>query len=128
MEASAAWTVLEAFSVSHGKGSGYLPLIELLHNYFGFVSDDDASVRREKVAMKIGSLDPELETARPYLHALLEIEHDKDRLTGMDAQLRRSRTIEAILRLLLAEAKRHPLLLIVEDLQWLDDEDQALAP
>lgn len=126
IEASTDWTVLEAFSVSHGKGSGYLPLIELLHNYFGFAGDDDASARREKVAMKIGRFDPELENARPYLHALLEIEHDKDRLTGMDAQLRRSRTIEAILRLLLAEAKRHPLLIIVEDLQWLDDESQAV--
>ena len=28
------WMVLEAFSVSHGKASAYLPVIDLLHGYF----------------------------------------------------------------------------------------------
>ena len=28
------WMVLETFSVSHGKASAYLPVIELLRNYF----------------------------------------------------------------------------------------------
>ena len=125
-EVSAAWTVLEAFSVSHGKGSAYLPLIELLHNYFGFAGGDDASARREKVAMKIGRLDAGLENTLPYLHALLEIGNEKDQLGGMDAQLKRSRTLESIQRLLLSEAKRHPLIIIVEDMQWLDDESQAV--
>ena len=125
-EASADWTVLEAFSVSHGKGSAYLPLVELLHGYFGITSEDDAHVRREKVAMKIGRLDSGLESSLPYLHGLLEIGNEKERLASMDAQLRRSRTLDAVLRLFLSEADRHPLILIVEDLQWLDDESQAV--
>ena len=120
------WTVLEACSVSHGKGSAYLPIVELLHSYFEFGSGDRASVRREKVAAKIAGLDPDLETALPYLYALLEIADDKDRLAGMDAQLRKSRILEAVTRLFLAEADRRPLILMVEDLHWLDDESQAL--
>ena len=51
------WTVLEAFSVSHGKGSSYLPVIELLHGYFGIVKDDDPAIRRDKVAKRIADLD-----------------------------------------------------------------------
>ena len=125
-EVQSDWTVLEAFSVSHGKGSAYLPIVELLHNYFEIVGGDTASSRRDKVAAKIASLGPNLETALPYLHALLEIADDKDRLAGMDAQLRKSRTLEAVARLLLAEADRRPLILMVEDLHWLDDESQAL--
>jgi class 3 adenylate cyclase/tetratricopeptide (TPR) repeat protein/ribosomal protein L40E len=125
-EVSAAWTVLEAFSVSHGKGSAYLPLIELLHSYFGITSEDDGSARRERVAMKIGRLDSGLENTLPYLHALLEIGNEKERLSSMDAQLRRSRTLEAVVRLFLSESNRYPLILIVEDLQWLDDESQAV--
>ena len=125
-EVSATWTVLEAFAVSHGKGSAYLPLIELLHNYFGFAEGDDASARREKVAMKIGRLDAGLENSLPYLHALLEIGNEKDQLGGMDAQLKRSRTLEALQRLLSSEANRHKLIVIVEDMQWLDDESQAV--
>ena len=41
--------VLETFSVSHGKASAYLPLIDLLHGYFRIAREDDARTRREKV-------------------------------------------------------------------------------
>ena len=126
VETGGDWTVLEAFSVSHGKGSSYLPVIELLHSYFGITKGDDPATRREKVAKHIGAFNSSLETALPYLLALLEIEDDKERLAGMDPQLRRSRTFEAVVRLLLAEASQHPLILIFEDLHWLDDESQAL--
>jgi predicted ATPase len=60
------------------------------------------------------------------VYALLEVEDDKERLAGMDPQLRRSRTLDAIVRLLLSEARRRPLILVVEDLHWLDEESQAL--
>jgi hypothetical protein len=59
--------VLEAFSVSHGKASAYLPLIELLHGYFEIGSDDDARKRREKVGGKVLMLDRALENTLPYL-------------------------------------------------------------
>jgi class 3 adenylate cyclase/tetratricopeptide (TPR) repeat protein len=125
-EVQSEWTVLEAFSISHGKGSAYLPIVELLHGYFDIAGEDSVHARREKVAAKIRALDPDLESGLPYLLALLEIADDKDRLAGMDAQLRKSRTLDAVARLLLAEAVDRPLLLIIEDLHWLDDESQAL--
>src|SRR6476620_8763717 len=125
-EVQSEWTVLEAFSISHGKGSAYLPVVELLRGYFDFGGEDSVHARREKVAAKIRALDRNLENGLPYLHALLEIADDKDRLAGMDAQLRKSRTLDAVARLLLAEAFNRPLLLIIEDLHWLDDESQAL--
>jgi hypothetical protein len=43
------WMVLETFSVSHGKASAYLPVIDLLRNYFRIASEDDERTRREKV-------------------------------------------------------------------------------
>ena len=61
----------------------------------------------------------------PIVYALLEVEDDKERLAGMDPQLRRSRTLDAVVRLLLSEASRRPLILVVEDLHWLDDESQS---
>ena len=125
-EVQSEWTVLEAFSLSHGKSSAYLPIVELLHGYFGIIGEDNVVARREKVATKIMALDPDLQSGLPYLHALLEIADDKNRLVGMDAQLRKSRTLDAVTSLLLAEAVNRPLLLMVEDLHWLDDESQAL--
>jgi class 3 adenylate cyclase/predicted ATPase len=125
-EAGGDWTVIEASSVSHGKGSSYLPVIEMLHGYFGIAKGDDPAKRRDRIAKLISELDASLEAALPYLYALLEAEDDKQRLAGMDPQLRRSRTLDALVRVLVSEASRHPLILVVEDLHWLDDESQAL--
>ena len=59
------WTVLEASSVSHGKGSSYLPVIELLHGYFGIVKGDEFASRRDKVGKRILDLDSSLEVYAP---------------------------------------------------------------
>ena len=125
-EVQSNWSVLEGFSVSHGKATAYLPIIEILHNYFEIAGGESATARREKVTAKISDLAPNLNATLPYLHALLEIADDKERLAGMDAQLRKSRTLEAVTQLLLAEADRRPLILMVEDLHWLDEESLAL--
>ena len=62
------WLVLETLSISHGKATAYLPLIDLLHAYFRIAPDDDARTRREKVAGKVTMLDRSLEEEiLPYL-------------------------------------------------------------
>src|SRR5262245_27626965 len=66
-EATPDWTVLEAFSVSHGKGSAYLPVIELLQSYFAMSRDDPPAQRRAKVAAKLNELDPALDAGLPFL-------------------------------------------------------------
>jgi hypothetical protein len=65
------WRVLETFSVSHGKASAYLPLLDLLRNYFAFERPDDEAERREKMARQVLALDRSLEDTLPYLSALL---------------------------------------------------------
>jgi class 3 adenylate cyclase len=120
------WMVLEALSVSYGKASAYLPVMDLLHGYFRIAADDDARTRREKVGGKALMLDRALEDTLPYLLGLLGLNEGDDPLTGMDAQMRRRRTHEAIKRILLRESLNQPLMLIFEDLHWIDSETQAL--
>jgi hypothetical protein len=55
------WMVLEAFSVSHGKASAFLPVVDLLHGYSKITSDDDARTRCEKVTGRVLALDRALE-------------------------------------------------------------------
>src|SRR5712691_9748013 len=57
---ASGWMVLEALSISHGKASAYLPVIDLLRNYFEISAVDDERKRREKVAGKITILDRNL--------------------------------------------------------------------
>jgi class 3 adenylate cyclase len=118
--------VLEAYSVSYGKASTYLPVIELLKSYFEISNDDDERKRREKVAGKIVMLDRALEDTLPYLFRLLKIIGDEDPLERLDPQLARRRVLEAIKRILLRESLNQPLIVVFEDLHWIDGETQAL--
>ncbi len=117
--------VLEAYSVSHGKATAYLPVIELLKSYFRIESPDDERTRREKVTGKVLTLDRSLEDTLPYLFALLGIEEQPSPLQQMDGQIRRRRTFEALKKLFLRESLNQPLILIFEDLHWIDGETQG---
>jgi tetratricopeptide (TPR) repeat protein len=123
---SSGWMVLEAFSVSYGKASAYLPVIDLLHGYFRITGDDDSRVRREKVMGRVLALDRTLEDALPYLFGLLGLSEGDVPLVQRDAQLQRRRTLEAVKRILLRESLDQPLMLVFEDLHWIDDETQAV--
>ncbi|MFC6673679.1 adenylate/guanylate cyclase domain-containing protein [Marinobacterium aestuariivivens] len=117
--------VLETFSVSHGKAFAYMPVVELLKQYFGLSVRDDDRARREKVTGKVMTLERRLEDCLPYLLFLLGIEEPEPVLQQMDPQLRRQRTFEALRRLLICESRSQPLILLFEDLQWLDSETEA---
>jgi predicted ATPase len=121
----AGFLVLEAFSVSHGKAEAYLPVIELLRSYFGIALGDDERCRREKVTGKVLTLDRSLEDALSYLFALLGIADPAASLSEMDPEIRRRRTLEAIRRVLVRETLDRPLVLVFEDLHWIDSETQA---
>src|SRR5215472_8173523 len=119
------WMVLEALSVSHGKASAYLPVLDLLQSYFGIESEDDTRRRREKVNGKVLTLDRALEDALPHLLGLLGLNEGDDPLAGMDAKIRQRRMIEALKRILHRESLNQPLMVIFEDLHWIDEETQA---
>ncbi|MBI3303806.1 MAG: AAA family ATPase, partial [Deltaproteobacteria bacterium] len=125
LRAQSGCLVLETFSVSHGKAYPYLPLIELLKNYFQIALQDDERRRREKVTGKVLTLDRNLEDTLPYLFFLLGIAEPTSSLQQMDPQIRRRRTFDAIKRLLLRESLNQPVILIFEDLHWLDAETHA---
>jgi predicted ATPase len=120
------WMVLETFSVSHGKASAYLPVIDLLRNYFRIANEDDDRTRREKVNGKVLTLDRALEDTIPYLFSLLGIVEGDDPLAQMDGQIKKRRTLEAIERIALRESLNQSLMVIFEDLHWIDQQTQEL--
>jgi class 3 adenylate cyclase/predicted ATPase len=124
--AQSGWMVLEAFSVSHSKASSYLPVLEMLSAFFEISRDDDERKRRERILGKVLGLDRTLEDTLPYLYSLHGIAGAGDSLAQMDLQIRRRRTLEAIKRIMLRESINQPLMVIFEDLHWIDFETQAL--
>ncbi|WP_042885460.1 adenylate/guanylate cyclase domain-containing protein [Cupriavidus necator] len=117
--------VLETVSVSHGKAFPYLPLIDLLKTYFQISARDDESLFGEKVRSRLLTLDLALEAQLPYLLYLLGISEPGSTVSSMDPVVRRQRTFEAIALLLLRESCKQPLVILFEDLQWLDAETEA---
>src|SRR5262249_18879908 len=117
--------VLDAYSVSYGKATAYLPVLELLKSYFEIQPADEERKRREKVTGKVLILDRSLEETLPYLFALLGIEEQPSPLQQMDPQIQRRRTFEALKQLFLRESLNQPVVLIFEDLHWIDGETQG---
>jgi predicted ATPase len=120
------WLVLEAFSIPYRKASAYFPLIDLLRNYFKIAADDNEAVRRSTIAAAVLSLDRSLQDTIPYFFGLLGVGQIDDPDAAMDPQIKTQRTLEAIKRLLLRESLNQPVLIIFEDLHWVDEQSQAL--
>jgi class 3 adenylate cyclase/tetratricopeptide (TPR) repeat protein len=120
------WLVLESGSVSYGKATSYLPVIDLLKGYCRIEARDDPRTVREKVTGKLLTLDRALEPTLPALLALLDVSTGDLAWDALDPSQRRRRTLDALKRLLIRESREQPLLLVFEDLHWIDAETQAL--
>ena len=118
--------VLEAYSVSHGKASAYLPVIDLLKSYFEIASEDDERKRREKITGKVLCSTARSKTPCPTCLACWRSWRGEDPLAQMDPQFRRRRTLAAIKRMLMRESLNQPLIVVFEDLHWIDGGTQAL--
>jgi class 3 adenylate cyclase/tetratricopeptide (TPR) repeat protein len=118
--------ILEAASFSYGKATSYLPVIDLLRGYFKISDRDDQREMRAKVLGRVLELDRALEPLVPPLLSLLEVPVEDVGWQTLDPPQRRQRTLDAVKRLLLREAQVQPLLLVFEDLHWIDSETQAL--
>jgi class 3 adenylate cyclase/tetratricopeptide (TPR) repeat protein len=120
------WLILEGGSVSFGKAAAYLPIIDLLKAYFHIEGLDGKQTIREKVTGKILSLDRALEPTLTALLSLLEVPVEDEAWGRLDPPQRRQRTLDAVKRLLLRESQVQPLMLLFEDLHWIDAETQAV--
>jgi tetratricopeptide (TPR) repeat protein len=122
---AAGWLALESGSVSYGKATPYLPLADLLRAYLKIEARDDIRAIRAKVTGTLLTLDETLHDAIPPVLWLLDaLPEDSAFLVG-DPAARRRRTLEAAKRILLRESQVQPLLLVLEDLHWIDSETQA---
>jgi class 3 adenylate cyclase/predicted ATPase len=119
------WLVLESGSVSYGKATPYLPLVDLLKTYFKIDDRDDQRQVREKITGKLLTLDRSFEPAVPAFLALFDVAFDDPEWHASDPRHRRQRTLDAVKRLLVTESRVQPLLLVFEDLHWVDSETEA---
>jgi predicted ATPase/class 3 adenylate cyclase len=121
-----AWLVLESASVSYGKATSYFPVLDLLKRYAHVEEHDDTRTIRAKVTGQVLTLDETLQDTVPALLALLDALPEDSPFLRLDPPQRRQRTLAALKRVLLRESQGQPLVLVFEDLHWIDAETQAL--
>src|SRR5215813_13077360 len=120
------WRVLESASVSYSRATPYFPVIDLLKRFAHVEDTDDARTMRAKVTGQVLTLDETLQDTLPALFALLDGLPDDSPFRQLDPTQRRQRTLNALKRVLLRESQVQPLLVVCEDLHWIDAETQAL--
>ncbi len=141
------WRVVEATSVSYDKATAYFPVIDLLRRYFSVSEGQTIETIQTKVVEMVLKLDVMLtDTIAPILTLLDALpQRDRNRTTGrsscleqhslvveaitkfndMEPQQRRRHTLDGVKRILLRECQNQPLLVVFEDLHWIDTETQA---
>jgi class 3 adenylate cyclase len=120
------WRVLESTCVSYGQATPYFPVLDLLRHYAHVDDSDDPRTIRAKVTGQLLTLDEALQDAIPPLLALLDALPDDSPFLTLDPPQRRQRTLAALKRVLLRESQVQPVLVVCEDLHWIDTETQAL--
>jgi len=116
------WRVLDTRAEAHARRTAFGPVIELLREYVHAGPLDDApTVQRRVHEQTLG-----LEDCETPLLALLDLPVDEPGWNRLDPSRRHRRILDAVTRVLLHETERQPLLVLFEDLHWIDAESQAL--
>jgi predicted ATPase/class 3 adenylate cyclase len=120
------WRVLESASASYGKATPYFPVLDLLKRYLHVEDGDEPRTVRANVTGHLLTLDEALQEAIPALMALLDALPADSPFLTLDPPQRRQHILAALKRVLLRESQVQPLLLVFEDLHWIDAETQTL--
>jgi tetratricopeptide (TPR) repeat protein len=120
------WLVLDSAAVSYGQATPYFPVRDLLRRYCHLEEGEDARTIQTRVIAQVQTLDPAIHDTTPALLVLLDALPANSPFLQLDAPQRRQHTLAALKRVLLCQSQVQPLLLVCEDLHWLDTETQAL--
>ena len=118
------WLILQGGAFSYTQTTPYLPLIDVLKAYFQIADRDDATEIGQKVTGKLAADEAAGTLLSPIL-ALLGVAVDDGNWIGLDAFERRRRTLDACRHILMQKSHVQPVLVILEDLHWVDSETQA---
>jgi class 3 adenylate cyclase len=112
-------TWLEGQCVSFGQAIPFLPVVDQLRRNFGIEEIDgepEIIAKIEHGMRRMGGLEAHI----PYVRYLLAVDPGDPKVAAVDASARRARILEAVRALSLVGARIRPLVLVFEDLHWMD--------
>jgi tetratricopeptide (TPR) repeat protein len=118
-------TWLEGQCLSFGQAIPFLPVIDQLRANFGIEEADgepEIIAKVEDGMRRMGAIDAHI----PAIRYLLAVDPGDEALTAMEPAARRKQLVDAVLALSLRGAQLRPLVLVYEDLHWIDTSTEAL--
>ena len=113
-------TCLEGQCHSHGTAVPYLPILDVLNAACGIAENDAPAVMADKARTTLLEAGMDLLETAPYLLHLLDIEHDAERFAALTPDVTKARIFETLRQLMLRRSRQSPLVVVIEDLHWID--------
>jgi class 3 adenylate cyclase/tetratricopeptide (TPR) repeat protein len=120
MLAQDGYPCLEGHCLHYGSSMPYVPLLDILRAYFDIGEGEREFIIKKKMAEKVGLLDEKFGSILPPLHDLFSMKVEDEGYLWLDPQKKRERIFEALRDLLIRQGQERPLVLAVDDLQWID--------
>jgi tetratricopeptide (TPR) repeat protein len=115
----------EGLCLAYGSGIPYLSVVDLLRDHCGIAAGDGPEALTAKLQLALKCCGEDLEAELSLLLDLLGVPVETDRFAGLSADGRRARTFEALYRVFFASGRQQPLVLAVDNLQWIDPTSEA---
>ncbi len=115
-----SYTYLQGQCLHYGDSIIYLPILDIIKSYFEIEEGDREFIIRKKIKEKVLGPDEKLEHTIPSFEELLSLKTDDEEYLKLEPKVKRERTFEAIRDLFIRESQNRPLILVVEDLHWID--------
>jgi class 3 adenylate cyclase/tetratricopeptide (TPR) repeat protein len=119
------WTTLRAASRSYDSLTNYLPFVRIFQKLLSIGPNEASEAIAAKVRDCLVELGADVDRIYPALLYLLGAESDDRIWRALEPQARRQRLIDAIRTVLLLLCRVQPLILVIEDLHWIDTETQS---
>jgi class 3 adenylate cyclase/DNA-binding IscR family transcriptional regulator len=118
--------VFEAQAQAHGKSIPFMPILQMLRSFYGIGDQDPEQLAREKIAGRSLLLDPGFAADLPLIFDFLGVPDPERPVPRMNPEGRQRALAGFLCRLVSNPARRKTLVLIVEDLHWIDEGSLAM--
>ena len=105
---------------SYGTAVPYLPVLDVLKALCRIAETDNPATMAEKARTALLDAGLDLLEHAPYLLHVLGIEPEANHLVALGPDVTKVRVIEALRQMLLRRSRENPLVVVVEDLHWID--------
>jgi class 3 adenylate cyclase/tetratricopeptide (TPR) repeat protein len=113
-------TILEGKCFSYSRGVTYHPIIDLFKSNFDISEDDEDDEIKNKVKRGLKQFDIDEASVLPYLLELLSVKDSGFDQIPISPEGRKERMIETMIRIPLKGSEIRPLIMVIEDIHWID--------